>query len=95
MNFDRVTPCGECCDGCPKRARGACSGCLESGGRCEEWAQSAICQVFGCCQSHEVPFCGLCPDFPCDHLPMLRWRPDCVRELSLLAEAFRRQVDER
>lgn len=91
IDFTRITPCGECCDGCKKRLEGQCSGCLESDGHCEEWAQSGICPVFACAREHGVPFCGLCPDFPCDYLPMLRWRPNCVPELTALADACRNQ----
>ena len=34
---------------------------------------------------------GLCPEFPCNHLPMLKWRPDCIRELAELTDAYRSQ----
>lgn len=88
-DFSRLTPCGECCDGCQKKETGHCSGCLETGGHCEEWNASGVCPTFACCKEHDVPFCGLCPEFPCDHLPMLKWRPDCIRELTELSEAYR------
>lgn len=94
IDFTRVTPCGECCDGCRKRQDGLCKGCLDSGGHCEEWAQSGTCPVFACARAHAVPFCGVCPEFPCDHLPMLRWRPDCIAELTALAEAHRHQFEQ-
>ena len=91
MDFSLITPCGECCVGCEKRTCGLCRGCLETGGHCEEWAQSGQCPTYACCKEHNVPFCGVCPEFPCDHLPMLKWRPDCVRELTEQAEAYRKE----
>lgn len=89
MNFRHITPCGEDCGDCKKRARGLCRGCRESVGHCEEWAQSGMCPTFACCAMHHAVFCGVCPAFPCDHLPMLKWRPDCVRELKELAAQYR------
>ena len=88
IDFTRITPCGECCEGCSKKADDRCHGCLETDGHCEEWADSGVCPTFTCCREHDGPFCGLCPEFPCDHLPMLKWRSDCVRELTELAEQY-------
>ena len=62
-DFHRITPCGECCDGCRKMADGQCRGCIETGGHCEEWAGSGICPTYACCMAHSVPFCGVCPDY--------------------------------
>lgn len=91
MHYAHITPCGECCDGCAKRASGACRGCLDTGGHCEEWAGSGVCPVFACCTAHGATFCGLCSEFPCERLPqLLRWRPDCIAELRTSAEAYRR-----
>lgn len=91
MDLTLVTPCGECCTGCQKRAAGRCRGCRETQGHCEEWAGSGVCPVYACAQAHGAIFCGLCSEFPCDHLPMLRWRPDCVQELQALARTWREQ----
>lgn len=88
-DFDHINPCGESCTGCAKHRQGLCGGCRERGGRCEEWAGSGICPVYACAAEHEVLFCGLCPEFPCPHLPMQRWRPDCVRELTALRDEYR------
>jgi len=89
MDFARITACGECCDGCAQMAAGKCRGCKETQGHCEEWAASGVCPVYACASAHGVKFCGLCPEFPCDHMPMLRWRPDCVQELTDLAVQYR------
>lgn len=91
MHYAHITPCGECCDGCTKRASGACRGCLDTGGHCEEWAGSGVCPVFACCEEHGAAFCGVCSEFPCERLPqLLHWRPDCIAELRASAEAYRR-----
>lgn len=89
MDFAHITPCGECCAGCGKKAAGECGGCIETDGKCEEWAQSGICPVYACAREHDVPFCGVCPEFPCSHLPMKRWRPNCEAELRQLAQGWR------
>lgn len=86
-----MTACGECCDGCNKRAMGQCRGCMETEGRCEEWAESGVCPVYACARAHQAAFCGVCPAFPCDQLPMMKWRPDCVAELQQLAVLYRQQ----
>ncbi len=94
MKIRRITPCGECCEGCRKKADGLCRGCLETGGHCEEWADSGVCPTYACCKEHGALFCGICPEFPCDHLPMMKWRPDCVRELTDLAEEYNMNMNQ-
>ena len=94
IDFPRITPCGECCDGCSKRAAGQCRGCREADGHCEEWAGSGRCPIFACCEEHSALFCGLCSEFPCERLPqLLHWRPECISELRIAAEAFRREEE--
>ena len=93
-DFANITPCGECCAGCAKKAQGLCGGCCETDGHCEEWASSGICPTFACAKAHGALFCGVCPAFPCDHLPMLAWRPDCVQELTTLADQYRKEDNE-
>lgn len=85
-----ITPCGESCSACPKRASGQCRSCRETDGYCEEWVQSGRCPVYACAQAHGAAFCGVCPAFPCADLPrLLHWRPDCVQELRDLAGRLR------
>ena len=43
IDFTKITACGECCFGCKKKDEGLCEGCIESDGRCKEWAQSGEC----------------------------------------------------
>ena len=94
MNYARITPCGECCDGCSKHAASQCRGCREADGRCEEWVGSGRCPIFACCEEHGALFCGLCSEFPCERLPqLLHWRPDCLSELRQTAAAFRREAE--
>ena len=40
IDFTKITACGECCVGCKKKEEGLCEGCIESDGRCKEWAES-------------------------------------------------------
>lgn len=93
MFLSHITPCGECCEGCPKRSDGLCEGCRETDGHCAEWAGSGVCPTYACCKAHGAVFCGLCPEFPCDHLPMLKWRPNCVQELTELAIRYKQRYD--
>lgn len=92
MDFTKITACGECCEGCGKKADGLCKGCIESDGHCEEWTQSQGCPIHQCTRAHGVQFCGLCSSFPCDWLVQkVTWRPNVVRELTELAERYRKQ----
>lgn len=90
IDFSRITACGECCTGCEKLQSGACRGCLDTDGRCEEWKESGQCAIFRCTREHNALFCGLCPEFPCEALPKkLFWRKDAVSQLRLLAQQYR------
>ena len=37
IRFERITACGECCDGCRKFKEGSCPGCIASDGDVPEW----------------------------------------------------------
>ena len=92
IDFTTVTPCGECCVGCQKRASGFCMGCIESGGHCKEWEQSGGCPIYLCASAHEALFCGLCDEFPCTFLvTKVTWNPHVVADLVRLAKTYRRQ----
>ena len=66
-DFSRITPCGENCEGCEHKISGEGKGCLETEGKCVKmWDKE--CYVFQCCKRHNVPFCGLCANFPCGWL---------------------------
>ena len=82
IDFTKITACGECCFGCKKKDEGLCEGCIESDGRCKEWAQSGECPVHRCAKNHGVQFCGLCAEFPCEDLPKkIHWNPNVVEHL--------------
>lgn len=92
IRWDALTPCGECCTGCAKKQDGFCRGCIESDGHCKEWEQSGGCPIFRCAKAHNVSFCGLCPDFPCDWLPKkVTWNPQIVAHLAVLAGEYEKQ----
>lgn len=95
IDFTQITACGECCTGCKKKENGRCKGCIESDGHCEEWTQSGVCPIHKCARGHEVQFCGLCKEFPCDWLVQkVVWRPNVVEELTELARVYYKQNEE-
>lgn len=97
IDSSRITACGECCDGCAKKADGRCPGCIEADGRVPEWAASGRCKVHACTRDHQVQFCGLCSEFPCEKLPsLIFWNPDIIQHLTVLRDEYRRrQTDEK
>lgn len=91
LDFDTITPCGECCIGCKKRKSGFCGGCIETDGHCKEWEESGGCPIFRCCKEHQARFCGLCKVFPCPQLTeKIPWNTHIVADLTLLRDAYRR-----
>lgn len=92
MDFTKITACGECCEGCKKKADGLCAGCVESDGNCAEWAESSGCPIHKCAREHNVKFCGLCGEFPCDWvLKKTVWRADYAEEHRQLAKNYYNQ----
>ena len=92
-DFSSVTACGECCRECPKHADGRCPGCIEADGRVPEWAESGQCKIHACTRAHQVPFCGLCEEFPCEELPSLAsWNPDIIILMKALRDKYYTQV---
>ena len=92
IGFTTVTACGECCVGCKKKEDGICQGCIESDGHCVEWEQSNGCPIHKCTREHNVQFCGLCKEFPCEWLILkVVWRQNVVEELTELANLYRQQ----
>ena len=93
IDFTKTTACGECCVACKKKEEGLCEGCIESDGHCKEWAQSKGCPIHKCAKEHNVGFCGLCSDFPCEWLPQkVTWNPDIIEDLKKLVKLYRKQV---
>lgn len=92
IDFATITACGECCVGCRKKEDGICQGCIESDGHCMEWAQSNGCPIHKCAREHDVQFCGLCEEFPCEWLiQKIVWRKNVVEELTELANLYHKQ----
>lgn len=90
MDYTKITPCGECCEGCAKKASGFCGGCRETDGHCKEWEQSDGCPIYRCASSHKALFCGLCDDFPCDFLvKRVTWNKQIVQLHNELAKTYR------
>ncbi len=93
IDFTTITACGECCVGCKKKDEGSCGGCIETDGYCEEWTQTGRCPVHSCARRHNVQFCGLCSEFPCNSLTQkISWNKNIVEHLSKLASIYYKQV---
>ena len=91
-DFTTITACGECCVGCKKKEEGLCSGCIETDGNCKEWAESGGCPIHKCARKHNVQFCGLCNEFPCQWLVQkITWNPNIVEHLTKLAKQYHKQ----
>jgi len=94
IDFSAITACGECCAGCRKNAEGFCGGCIETDGNCQEWAESGGCPIYKCAVRHNVSFCGLCGEFPCDWLVQkVTWNPRIVEDLTKLKNIYHAQAD--
>lgn len=92
IDFTTITACGECCIGCAKKMNGACNGCIESDGYVPEWADSGRCKIHACARKHDVQFCGICDEFPCEQLPsVIQWNSDIVEHLAALARLYHEQ----
>lgn len=88
-DFSKITACGECCEGCGKRLKGLCKGCIEADGYVPEWAGSGRCKIHACAREHNVQFCGLCAEFPCTDLPsIIHWNPNITEHLRRLADIY-------
>lgn len=87
-NYSKITACGEYCVGCKKKTAGECEGCNETNGHCCEWAESKGCPIAKCANNHDIQFCGLCDEFPCEKLSTVTWNVNAVENLSNLAAQF-------
>lgn len=89
VDFTKITACGECCVGCKKKDEGLCGGCIETDGNCKEWAESGGCPIYKCAREHNVQFCGLCGEFPCEWvLKKVVWRAHYTEEHRQLAYKY-------
>ena len=90
VDFYKTTPCGGCCDDCQHLINGDCVGCKNSSGKCVKlWIDG--CEIYNCCNKHNVLFCGLCDEFPCKWIvsKISEWNPAGIEELSKLATQYR------
>ncbi|MCM1023174.1 MAG: effector binding domain-containing protein [Prevotella sp.] len=94
-DFSKVTPCGGDCRTC-ERFGNACEGCLKTGGKRRFSEQESSCEIFGCCVSHGVRFCGLCGEFPCERVKneITQWDSGAVENLAGLAAEYRKRETE-
>lgn len=89
-DFSGITACGECCEGCGKKEKGICPGCIEADGYVPEWAESGRCRVHACTREHNARFCGVCGEFPCGKITgLIQWNKDIVGKMTELAERYR------
>lgn len=87
-DFKNITPCGENCASCEHLISGECHGCKTTEGRCVKMWDDG-CYVFACCGEHNVPFCGLCREFPCEWLVTKgNWSGRIVEHQILLADQY-------
>ena len=91
-DFSVITACGEYCIGCKKKEKGLCPGCIEADGYVPEWKESGRCKIHACAREHDVQFCGLCKEFPCEKVPQLMpWNANIIKHLSNLREEYNKQ----
>lgn len=90
IDFDKITPCGGCCDDCEHKQAGTCAGCRANQGKCVKMWENG-CDIYQCCVEHEVLFCGLCGEFPCPWIveEISRWNPEGIKNLSNMARIYR------
>jgi|GEM_PF-634926 len=92
IDLSKITACGECCDGCKKKADGICKGCIEADGYVPEWEESGRCKVHECTRKQGVQFCGLCEKFPCDDITkIVHWNSDIIKNQTILRDKFKEQ----
>ncbi len=95
IDLSKITACGECCDGCKKKADGICKGCIEADGYVPEWEESGRCKVHECTRKQGVQFCGLCEKFPCDDITkIVHWNSDIIKNQTILRDKFKEQQKE-
>ncbi|MDE7302050.1 MAG: DUF3795 domain-containing protein [Oscillospiraceae bacterium] len=93
-DFSTVTPCGGNCGDC-KHFGAECEGCFANGGKCVHMWENG-CRVFRCCDEHNVRFCGLCGEFPCDYVKdnLPKWDKDAIGRLERLGAEYRKRETE-
>lgn len=95
IDFSKITPCGGDCRDCKHFKSGVCEGCLKNGGKCVHMWENG-CRVFECCEKHNVKFCGLCGEFPCDYVKtnITKWDSGAIERLEMLEAEYRKRESE-
>lgn len=53
------------------------------------------CKIYECCKKHDVAFCGLCKQFPCEWLKQtLTWDKDGIKHLYKLKTEYQERSAE-
>lgn len=86
-DFSKLTPCGGDCEQCGLFYDGGCNGCRETGGK----RIGNECAIFNCCLEHNVLFCGICWEFPCEMInsKLSEWDKDGIKKLDYLEREYR------
>ena len=88
MNGQLVGKCGFYCGSCPTFLGGGCEGCMKA-------HVKGDCFTRDCVLGKGLPFCGACPEFPCDTIltkerctvldkDWLRWKRACREEIRIV-----------
>ena len=95
-DFSSITPCGGNCETCGFFHDGSCEGCRKNSGKCVKMWEDG-CDIFKCCEEHNVYFCGLCWEFPCEFLKVkiAEWDKNGIYNLKMLADEYREQQKEK
>lgn len=94
IDFSNVVPCGGNCTECEYFQNNECKGCNTNGGKCVELWENG-CKIYECCQKHDVAFCGLCKQFPCEWLKQtLTWDKDGIKHLYKLKTEYQERSAE-
>lgn len=89
-DFSKINPCGGCCDNCGYKNNRECKGCREAEGKCVKlWSDG--CAIYKCCYKHNVYFCGVCSEFPCDWIikKVAEWDKDGIEKLKKLSVEYK------
>lgn len=90
VDFSKVTFCGGCCDDCSFKISGECQGCVATGGERVWQGRKSTCEISSCCKAHNVSFCGICTEFPCNWLAekIGEWDKDGIEKLKRLKSEY-------
>lgn len=92
IDLTKLTACGGDCSGCKHYIEGYCTGCRDNGGKCVKMWEHG-CEICRCCREHNVPFCGLCKEFPCKFIPdkLTEWNSGGIKRQEMLAKEYSRR----